>query len=232
MPDDIWKPFREPAGTFSTAIIRPLYALFSNSKQNAGLRLHPSTLAATISLILHAQPSLQQQRVLHNLTEVARLYQDDDALSRAFKQQKLAGMKANKIREYQETLSSRLLFTTIRVVDSQTVTLEGRRCAAQILSVAAKGTPNVKDILDAARDFSRLGNVLQSSGDYLLRFLVGDTIRELQHKGMNRTHLWPPELNFDQASYFPISQHSTLSWLLDLREYLSKADQKYAFDNR
>lgn len=232
MPQSIWQPFREPATLLDTATIRPLYNLFSNSKQNAAQRLHPRTLAVIVSLVLHATPSLLQQRVLHNLIDVVRVYQSEEVLLATLRNQHIPALDADRVRDYQRALTSSLLHNVVRTISTHNATREARHTAAQLLSVTIKTSKEVGKLLRPDHDWSGIGIILQSSTDYVLRFLVADALRCLIQNGADRTLLWPKGSAPEIIHEFPIEAHVTDSWLLTIRSYLSDIDQKQSFKGR
>ena len=197
MPELIWEPFRQPTNPFRQQIIRPLFDVLNpiNSKQNLSLRLPPRTLSAIISLVLHAQWSARQQRVLHHLIEA--------------------------VRECHQILRSSLLQETIKTISNPGALPVARWTAAQILRIIVHARSGVH------KDLKGLGNIILSTKDYVLRYLVADVFREVLHNGAPPDALWPD--GAQQIHDFPVQQNTSTAWLGDVRDYFSAIDQSHAF---
>ncbi|KPI39563.1 uncharacterized protein AB675_3378 [Cyphellophora attinorum] len=228
LKDAILAPFKKPAELIATASLRPLYSLLGNAKRNPNLQLHPRTLAGILSLILHAVPSLQQQRAVHSLLDAVGVYQSEETLSAALKSRKL-DVSTNDLHSYQRSLTKSLVHNVVRFISGGSATPEARRAVAQLLSIMNKGTNDLGTLLRPSQHLTVLGDALLTSDDYVLRILVADVMRGLIQNGVDRTSLWPHGTAPESIEKFPSEQHATDSWLLNARDYLSSVDQKQSF---
>ncbi|ETN38812.1 uncharacterized protein HMPREF1541_06851 [Cyphellophora europaea CBS 101466] len=229
IPQNIWQPFRKPAVPASTTALRPISTLFVGKNQHRLLHLSPATFSGVASLALYAKDSGPHHRLIHGCIDAVRTWKDNDSVLEAFKRCKVKRIDTNDLVGLRKSLIEHLIPSVTRALIDDTIGSETRWLAAQFLSAVINRDSQAQVRLATHTDCSKLGTLLQSHNDYVLRFLVSDTVRELLSNGIEGQKCWPNGTAPAIIASFPAETSTSAAWLSSVQDFLSDMDRGTAF---
>lgn len=192
------------------------------------LRLSPNVFINLVTIILDAQGSPLQQRLLYSFVATLRTWKDDVAVRATIDRKSISGIAKEDFTRHRDTLMQGVARVAVRAASDDTIALEARRIAAQILAIVIKDDAGVRDVVLALRDCHLLGRTVQEHGDYVLRIMIADVLRDLTyHHALDRS-CWPTSTAQELVDVFPSQRSITSKWLLRMQDYLSEVDKTTA----